>query len=105
MAEDEREDVVEVVSDAPGEPPHRLHFLRLTELILGAQQIAFRLLATGILLIDGPEQAAVRDRACGVCTEPFEQELVVRGIGAPRAAADHERHADHAAPILERHGE
>ena len=59
VAEDDRQEVVEVVRDAAGEVPDRLHLLRLAELLLHP-------VALGHVQRDGePARPAVERRTCG----------------------------------------
>src|SRR5450432_3537560 len=51
ITEDDGKYIVEVVSDAAGQPPHGFHFLRLPELLLCLAKCAFCSHASGLLLL------------------------------------------------------
>ena len=61
-ADDAGEEVVEVVGDAARELAHRLHLLRLAELILSLLQLGLTLLHTRDVAADGDQALATRFR-------------------------------------------
>src|SRR6202035_220087 len=66
VADDDTQQIVEIVCDSPGETPYSFHFLRLPELILAPPQEFFGLLALGNIaaddddLLDFPPEIAHR---------------------------------------------
>ncbi len=76
VAEDRREQVVEVVRDAAGELAHRLHFLRLAELLLEAA-----LLGDVALRAPDPHQVPVLDEAHDVVQEDARLPLAIAFAG------------------------
>jgi hypothetical protein len=82
VAQNDREQVVEVVRHATGESPDGFHLLRMAQLVLGASEVGFGVLA--FREIDRKDAGPIRDRNEPQFEPPHtaigERELVLHGV-------------------------
>ena len=77
VAQDHREDVVEVVRDAAGETADGLHLLRVAQLLFGVLERRFGALSLAELSHRRLQKASVGDRQCGMIGEGL-REVAIR---------------------------